>query len=341
MKKDQLFDFVRTTTSLASESGVVDRAKQAKQVIKSTQKTYDKIAAARLDLDRMDCGALMDGVTARSWHAVKAGLLHVSSQRYIAERKLCDDAQRSGDYETAAIHAVLARRAVEAIQRVEGAERPDLIGRRSTKRRTLPNSEDWQQRVYEAATTAQRPAVAVMWATGARPDEVEKGVVVEWGEHKASNKDYLMITISGAKVTEMSGQEERIIVIDPDSKAGKVLSDQMDDKQKIIIQRGAKRLNKDFAVIREKTGLKVSPYSMRHQFSANLKAELGSDQADKIAQAMGHATTRSQGRYGSVKQAQSGTSGVFRVQASRRIKETRSSLGPKNTGPKSSPGLSN
>ena len=337
--KDKLFSFVKSTTALASESGVIDRAKRARKVRSKTQATYDKIAGPRLDLHQKELGSMMEGVSARSWHTVKAALLHVSSQRYVEARKRCDDAQRSGDLEGAARHAIVARRAVLAINKIEEAARPELTKKRATKRGTLPKSDDWQQRVYDAATPAQRSAVALIWATGARPDEVEKGVSVEWSQHKASGKWYLLVIISGAKVTETSGQEQRTIVIDPDSEAGKALSDQMKDKDEIIIRRGAKRLNKDFTAIREKTGFKVSPYSMRHQMSANLKSEFGADGAKKVAQVMGHATTRSQGRYGSAQQAQSGKTGVFMVEASRPVTDTQSGL--KKSGPKTGARLSN
>jgi integrase len=143
-----------------------------------------------------------------------------------------------------------------------------------------------------------------------------------------------MVTIYGAKITEHSGQEKRQIVIDPSSAAGKALADQMGDETSITVQRGAKRLNNDFEGIRDKTGFKVSPYSLRHQFSANLKAEFGSTRAVEVAKAMGHAVTRSQAKYGSPKQAQSGKTGVVMVWASGPVKETRS--GPQKTGPKAS-----
>lgn len=340
-KRSKIIAFVKETTQLGQERGLVERSKATKKVSEKTQGSYDKTASTRIDLNQKDCGRLMDGVSARSWHTVRASLLHVISQKYTAARKACDDLQKKGDWDGAAKEAVIARRATFAYDKIKTSERPELTTPRATKRRTLPRSDDWQALVYEAASPAQKAAVAVLWASGARPDEIERGVEVKWVERKDTDAEefYLMVTIKGAKLTETSGQEERKIVIDPSSAAGRALEDQMGEDTSIIVKRGAKRLNKDFEKIREKTGFKTSPYSLRHQFSANLKAEFGPDRADEVAKAMGHATDRSQGRYGSPQQAKSGKTGVVMVAASRPVKETRSST--KYPGPKTGASLSN
>ncbi len=340
-KRSKIFAFVKETTQRGQERGLVERAKATKRVSEKTQRSYDKAASTRIDLDHPDCGRLMDGVSARSWHTIRASLLHVISQKYMAARKACDALQKAGDWEGAVKEAVIARRATIAYDKIEASERPELTTPRATKRRTLPRSDIWQAQVYAAATVAQKAAVAVLWASGARPDEIERGVEVKWVKRNDTDAEefYLMVTIKGAKITEASGQEIRQIVIDPSSAVGQALEDQMGEDTSIIVKRGAKRLNNDFAKIREKTGLKTSPYSLRHQFSANLKAEFGPDRADEIAQAMGHATDRSQGRYGSPRQAQSGKTGVVAVWASRPVKETRSA--PKYSGPETRAPLSN
>ena len=340
-KRSKIFAFVKETTQLGQERGLVERSKATKKVKQKTQGSYDKTASTRIDLNHQDCGRLMDGVSARSWHTVRAALLHVISQKYMAARKACDELQKAGDFDGAKKEAIIARRATTAYDKVEASERPELKTPRATKRRTLPRSDDWQALVYEAASKVQKEAIAVMWASGARPDEIERGVEVKWVEKKDTDAGslYLMVTIRGAKLTETSGQETRQIVIDPSSAAGQILAAHMGEYDCITVERGAKRLNKDFEKIREKTGLKTSPYSLRHQFSANLKAAFGPERADEVAQAMGHATSRSQGRYGSPRQAQSGKTAVVMVGASRPVKETRSST--KYPGPKTGASLSN
>jgi integrase len=340
-KRSKIIALVKETTQLGQERGLVDRAKATKEVKQETQKAYEKRASKRIALNQKDCGRLMEGVSARSWHTVKAALLHVISQEYMAARRACDALQKTGDWDGAGKQAVIARRAVIAYDKVQASERPELTKKRATKRHTLPRSDDWQALVYETASPVQKEAIAVMWAAGARPDEVERGVEVKWVKKLDTDAEerYLMVTIKGAKITETSGQEERAIVIDPSSGAGQILASHMSEYDRIIVERGAKRLNKDFEGIREKTGFQTSPYSLRHQFSANLKAEFGPDRADEVAKAMGHATSRSQGRYGSPRQAQSGKTGVVMVAASRPVKETRSST--KYPGPKTGASRSN
>jgi hypothetical protein len=75
---------------------------------------------------------------------------------------------------------------------------------------------------------------------------------------------------------------------------------------------------------------------MRHQAAANLKSQFGQDGADKVAVALGHVTTRSQGRYGSVRQAQ-GASGVLAVRAVRDVRETRPGHRAKPASPSPTP----
>lgn len=336
VERQAIYAHVRETTQIASDLGMVDRARQGKSVLSKTVADYDRIGARRIDLDCNELGLLMSEVTAASWHKYRAALMHVLARQYIGIRKDRDDAQRAGDWTDVAKLAVKMRRAVDAYSRVAAAERPEPDKPRASKRRTLPRSDDWQARVYDAATPAQRASIALMWATGCRPAEVETGVMVDRIKFKGG-KIGLRVTIHGAKLTEHSGQPTRLILIDEESQPGRALLEQMRGKPRMKVQRKATRINKDFEKIRSKTGLKVAPYSMRHQFSANLKAEWGSDAADRIAMAMGHAVTRSQGRYGSVRQAQSGKSGVLDVRATRSIKETRSAA--KELSPEPSPRL--
>ena len=71
------------------------------------------------------------------------------------------------------------------------------------------------------------------------------------------------------------------------------------------MSRKAKRIGHDFADIRRRTGLAaVSAYSFRHQVSADLKAA-GVDK-NAIAQVLGHASERTQGRYGKPSRGRAG-----------------------------------
>lgn len=321
MQNEKLFDYIAETTRAAAELGIVDRAKTGKLVSAKTAATYRKNARGRLDLSAPGGGPLMDGVSAASWHSIKAALVHEAAAQYMEARRGCDRAQKAKRWTQAQAFSERARAAVDAITAINQAKRPAPSKPRSTKRRTLPKTDTWQSQVWEASTPAQKPSVAVMWATGCRPAELERGVLVE--RVKTDGKRAFRITINGAKVREHSGQPTRAVFIDPDSDAGKALSASIEKGRRVIVQRKAKRLNKDFADIRQKTGFKISPYSLRHQVCADLKRDLGADDAETVAAAMGHAVTKSQGRYGSVRQGRAGKSGFLAVQAARPVRETR------------------
>jgi len=321
--KDELFAVVRETTRIVGDVGLVEWMEARQGISDKTKETYEKIGARRFRIGQDDHERLMGGVSARSWHTTRTAVLHQLGTAYRLARRACDQAQKAGDLDRAANLADVARRSVEAFRVVQAAERPLLDTPRQTKRRTLPRSDDWQARVYEAATPAQRPGIAVMWAVGCRPIEIERGVDVI-RRVRPGGRIILELVIPGAKVGKNSGQEMRRLAIDSESSAGRALLEVLGDQNRMTVQRGAKRLNKDMSAIRQKIGLTVSPYSLRHQTSANLKAQYGENGVEKVAEALGHAVTRSQGRYGSVRQAQSGGSGIMAVRATRPVKETRS-----------------
>ena len=323
--KTRLFAFVRETTERAKALEMGERVKASKAVSESTAGTYARLAKSRLDTSSETGGRLMDGVSARSWHTTRAALLHEATKAFMTARKACDVAQREGDITTAISEAKKARRALEAFKSVQDAEKPETTTAKRSARKTLPKSADWQGRAYEASTDAQKPAVAVLWASGCRPAEIGMGVDVS----KRKGGTVLIIEIPGAKVKDNAGQPRRSIAITADSDAGKALIEVMGEKERMTIIRPAQRIGKDLATIREKTGLKITAYSFRHQFAAEMKDKYGAHTvgAEQVAQAMGHRVTRSQQHYGSRAQAKGG-SGVLAVKAELPIRETRQRPAP-------------
>jgi hypothetical protein len=334
--KQAMIALVRRAAELGKSTEAIERVKAGATVSDATAKTYAAACARRLDWDTDGGGDLLAGVSASSWHATRAALRWGAARAWLDARRASDKAQKAGDVAGATMWAGRAVVMGEALEVLDAAERPTPTKRRATKRATMPKGDNWQARVFDAATPAQRPAVAVLWATGCRPAELEKGVDV-----MRSPAGALVVRIPGAKVSDKAGagQPVRVLVIDESTEAGKALSGLLGKDQKRTIQRRAERLNKDFATIRGKIGGTASPYSMRHQIAANLKAEAGPDGADKVAETLGHRTTRSQSRYGSVRQAQAGGSGVVKAAATHKIKETRPGRrpsAPKQTRPEAS-----
>lgn len=318
VSKERLFAYVKETTALAKECGIVERAKAAKTG-NSTASTYQRLAKARLDLSSKEGGRLMEGVSARSWHTTRAALLHEAAKAFKAAREACDAAQREADWGTAARHAQNARRAVMAFRSVQDAQKPETTTPKRSARKTLPKAADWLGRAFAAASEVQKPAVAVLWAAGCRPAEIAMGVDVA-----RRPGGVIVLNVPGAKVKADAGQPRRSIAIREDSEAGKALLAVLGDKQTMTVNRPAQRIGKDFADIRAKTGLNITAYSYRHQFAAEMKAKYGPETAgaEQIAAAMGHRVTKSQKHYGSKAQSQGG-SGVIAVKAALPVKETR------------------
>lgn len=321
-RKARLFAFIQQTTKRAQAAGVVERMKAGRTVSEKTAKTYERNARARLDLSSDGGGRLLEGVSGRSFHAIRAALLHEAARLYGEARKAADEANRAGDHAGQVEAAKKARRAVEAFEAVSTAKKPPTETPKNTKRKTVPRAEDWQARLYEAATPAQKPAVAVLWAVGCRPAELEMGVDIRRGK-----KGVILVEVPGAKVSEVSGQPRRTIGIKEETPQGQALAALLEaDQKSATVKRRAVRIRQDFQDLREKTGLQnVSAYTFRHAFAADMKAKFGHSGpgAEKVAEAMGHRVTKSQKHYGNAKQSKDGGKSVVGVHAVRPVKETR------------------
>lgn len=328
--KEELYAAVKETRAILKEYRIGSRDDAQEEVSQATRKDYERIARARLDLDDEDAGQLMDGVTRQSWSKVRAALLYESERICLEQTRLQDvlqrawksaktDQERAEAFELVSEVARKANMAAKAFMWVSADKPPEFRSEpKRTKRRSLPPpklSEDWRSVGYEAASDARKPAFAVMWA-GARPVEIEKGVQVEMGLDPGT----VTVRIEGAKTGPHSGQELRTLVFQVDTPLGRALAEHAGNPgNPTLVRRRAVRLNKDFAAMREAKQLpkKISPYSLRHQFCADLKVDDWFP--EWIARAMGHASARSQGNYGSVKQGRGGL-GLISVEATRDVR---------------------
>jgi integrase len=325
-----LYAVVRETSAMVNDLGVGKRD-SAGVLSGETAADYAKIGRARLDLSAEDGGRLMQGVTRQSWTKVRAAVLHEAERAVKEQRRICDVSQRAMKatkdkaeaweaFQLASDAAIKANRAARAFAAVIAAEKPlERSLPKASKRKSLPrlSAKDWRQGVYDRATPAMKAAVAAMWA-GARPCEVEKGVEIE--ELELDEGTIILVRIKGAKITENSGQSLRKIAVAKDSALGAALAAHAGPVgEPATISRPAARMNKDFAWMRKDRAIPkgISPYSLRHAFCADLKKD-GYD-PENIAQAMGHASARSQGNYGSVRQGTGGI-GVVGIEADREVR---------------------
>jgi integrase len=314
--KEELFEAVKEARKVLTKHLPGLRPGERDGVSSKTVKDYARIGRARLDIDDPDQGGqLMSGVTRQSWHKVRAALLHEAERQAREQLRLCDALQRAwraavteeekqDALELASQAASRARTAAYALVWICDKEPPpDRSEPKASKRRSLPPAKDgdWRAQLYETATPTRKPSLAALWA-GVRPAELESGVWVEM------HRGQVVLTVFGAKTGPHSGQEVRRLFFSVETPLGKALAEHAGPGgRRQVITRKATRLNKDFQKLRNARVLKkgISPYSLRHAFCADLKAD--GIPPDDIARAMGHASARSQGHYGSVKQGRGGT----------------------------------
>lgn len=322
MSKPELFDAVRRIGERAKVldvSGITDAIKATGD---KTRVQYRRIVKRRL----LDNGGRPDlsEVSRSSWYPTRAALRGGLAATYQTAKRDYDKHVKAGDLAAAVASLRRAETALDDLEAVSNAKAPPAEKVTNSARQHLPKVKDgasWQAKVHDKASDAQKPAIAVLWATGCRPAELQRGVDVFIDKDSGA----LCVRIPGAKVNDAkrAGQPIRVLAINKNSQAGRALLAVLGDKQRVQVQRKATRITKDFLAIRPKLPASwvVSAYSFRHQAAANLKADLRN--AEKVAAAMGHRSTRSQQHYGTKRQGQAGGGAVLDAGATHRPKETR------------------
>lgn len=185
---------------------------------------------------------------------------------------------------------------------------------------------DWRARVFAATDSGRAPsrlrqAVALLWLTGCRPAEIEKGVDV------SILGQYLVVKISGAKcgvidngsTQALRGIETRILAISAglNPAAEMLYSLATAAGGKMRVEYDSVALSNKVAAAGKKALKKsgVSPYCFRHAMGSDLKSCDGLDDAFK-AQVMGHLSVESLARYGRRRRGGGGPSPIQRVRAS-------------------------
>jgi integrase len=163
--------------------------------------------------------------------------------------------------------------------------------------------------------------LAVLWATGARPEEIHRSVTLHRGDGEIG------IRIEGIKTHGgRYGQawRETWIAVD-DHPAACHLADLLARDIREVRVPCAKSFSASLGAlwdrIKGRRRVRVSAYSWRHQFAADLK-RCGFDSGE-IAMALGHASDVTQKHYGAALQSK-GTGGVriTRVRAARAVAAT-------------------
>ena len=116
-RRRAFFAEVAKTTEIAKRGGVLERTEEGKS--EATLKLYHRLARSRVDTGAEGGGRLMEGVTAASWHTVRAAVLHELADEYRRWRK-------AGDKEPDFARALTRQRgrdAVLAFEKVAKMER--------------------------------------------------------------------------------------------------------------------------------------------------------------------------------------------------------------------------
>ncbi len=210
------------------------------------------------------------------------------------------------------------------------ASRPKRAASHSKKYDVAKLPKDWRSQIFVAtkprtdAVSKLSAAVAMLWATGCRPVELQAGILVSLVDGA------LNVHIKGAKHGEIRngegtfdrGLEWRTLKINPDlNEATKYLARLVQDGKEHKVEYNKNsirtRINELGRVIQtKKKGLiSVSPYTFRHAMGSDIKS-CDSMTDEEKSQIMGHLSCDSLHRYGRRRHGGGAVSPVQSVEAS-------------------------
>ncbi len=208
--------------------------------------------------------------------------------------------------------------AVEAEKRSAQGIKQESHSKRQ-RLRGLPN--DWRSRMFAAlaARSKYREIVAVLSATGARPEEFTDGIAVT-----TTGDAQLHFHIHGAKTSGGKyGQDERAFSVKADRPELTFLLNQVALAGGRLVVHGvagsiSDRVRQLSSKVFPLLKTPVSAYVFRHQMAADLKAS-GLPDTD-VSAALGHSVDKTKGRYGAAQSARN-VGGVTNVKSTRPVLE--------------------
>ena len=214
-------------------------------------------------------------------------------------------------------------RTIKLVRREEETKVP-----KASKRLSLRNTPtNLDEKVADKLGDRALPAGLVLMLSGCRPKEIETGVTVE-----ILPDGRLAMAIRGAKFTEKTGHEWRVLTVSP---ARSALAKRLRDLARaaggtLLIKRKRRRLGKDIQAAAEAAGFKsISPYSFRHLVASRLKFMIMHSKTIPpeegkiiIAKMLGHISTSSQSVYGTSRQGRGGSLALVGVRASGKVRVT-------------------
>lgn len=324
-----------------SDDEVLVRAKRA--TYSTVLRTSKRAAAvfAKAEILGVDVWSLVERRSGGydSWYTFKAGVQRyledelVAAQgkleRWQGQAKRYPDPQE-GDAAGAKIllriHAIseaLKRTPPSAPSRFRSDGRSKRYAGNSKSRSIRTASEDWRERVAESLYGDLKLLFLLQCSTGCRPQELANGV-----QARLCRDGSLITRVRGAKCDDFVGQPSRCLKLDSSKGIASMLArllivgHTLDSRHCNLgrVNTYAKRVARacERAFPRRKGKNKLSAYSARHQFKADLVAAGWSKV--EIAMAMGHSTTRSGTAYGQGGRGGGGGVSLTAVKSRRPIK---------------------
>jgi hypothetical protein len=184
----------------------------------------------------------------------------------------------------------------------------------------LPHN--WREMITNACPAQSEFAAPLLLSAlvGLRPVELKHGVIV------AVKRDHIVVRIRGAKVTAKNGQPDRGIAFPVDNVIAQRLARMVTERGKHGLFRVSIADPRKFCDFVRSLSRQlfpaaayvVTPYSFRHGFAADQKAQRAGGEV--LAKALGHVSARSQRAYGSVGQGRRPLVTITAVEAPRTVR---------------------
>lgn len=303
-----LNDFEKIKELRGFANGILANEHRSQQTVAR----YLKIARKHLHEDRRD-SLSPETMRKRTWFSVRAACRFFLSGKILEELSKVDKCKRVGDLEGAKKAIQWALWSQDFLKaKLSAPATFDPVRERKEnrgKRRTLGSlPDDWPSRVFSAATESLKPAIAIHFLAGVRPEELERGIRI------SKTPDGIEFVVGGAKVYQKGGlqvgqKERRIRLVfstELEHQMASVLVDGEISSKKDTVRKGLLRLSR---TLFPRHSRPVSSYNFRHLFSARLKRSGGVGE-EEIALAMGHSSCRTQSMYGTARQSSGGMSVV-------------------------------
>lgn len=287
----------------------------------------------------------------QSWYAFKAGVQHYLEVETVRLKRALDKWQgdrQLGGRSAQALAAgkdivvelmekvsLLAKTPTDPPERLKGDGKSKQYAANSKSKSIRGIESNWREKCALGLTGSFRLLFLMHCVTGCRPKELENGVQV-----RLRRDGSLVTRVRGAKLTNVAGQPARGMKLRANSGIAKMLADCLTVGVTLssrnfglgAVNSYAKRVARACAqAYPERTGgEKLSAYSLRHQFKADLIAACLSKA--QIARAMGHRTERSGTAYGQGGRGGGGGVKPIAVKATRAVKARSPHPGAKKNG---------